>query len=691
MTLIESLNKLNVNNNVFNSGDALKLKTLLFKSKKSNLPIVVLANVDSPTSGSDIGKRINLKDIRAGDNQLWLSLFKTEKTSANPFSLGDVDYHLVLDQSVSNSSSNIEITHPDGHILSIDPSTLTDILKSNAKKFEQIDFNASLQQPPPSSENNSAKERKAAGKIEGAAEVAIGIRKNVDFANWYTQVLLKGDMLDYYDVSGCYILKPWSFNIWQAIQTFFDNEIKKIGVENCYFPLFVSSRVLEREKDHIEGFAPEVAWVTKAGKTNLDEPIALRPTSETVMYPYYAKWIRSYRDLPLRLNQWNSVVRWEFKNPQPFLRTREFLWQEGHTAHIDHESAADEVDHILDLYRRIYEELLAVPVIPGIKSENEKFAGGFYTKSVEGYIPTSGRGIQGGTSHCLGQNFSKMFDITVEDPEIARKASSEGRQLQEGEAKKFVWQNSWGLSTRTIGVMVMVHGDDQGLVLPPPVASVQVVVVPCGITAKTTPEVTKAIEEGCQKIADRLKAVDVRAKADLREGYTPGWKFNDWEMRGVPIRIEFGPQDLKKDQGLCVRRADNPNQEKVPLPLSQLETGIPQMLKDIYQIMFNKAYKAFDENIELVMEDWNRIPAALNEKKVVVIPWCEDGQCEDDIKERSAAASNEISDAKSPSQGAKSLCIPNDQQRWGKIIPGKTCCPACKKPAKRFTLFGRSY
>lgn len=498
-------------------------------------------------------------------------------------------------------------------------------------------------------------------------------------------------MLDYYDVSGCYILKPWSFNIWQSIQKFFDAEIQKIGVENCYFPLFVSSRVLNREKDHIEGFAPEVAWVTKAGESDLEEPIAIRPTSETVMYPYYAKWIRSHRDLPLRLNQWNSVVRWEFKNPQPFLRTREFLWQEGHTAHIDHDSASEEVDHILDLYRRIYEELLAVPVIPGIKSENEKFAGGFYTKSVEGYIPTTGRGIQGGTSHCLGQNFSKMFDITVEDPEIARKANAEGRQLKEGEAKKYVWQNSWGLSTRTIGVMVMVHGDDQGLVLPPPVASVQVVVVPCGITAKTSAEDAEAIEKGAKSIADRLQKVGVRAKADLREGYTPGWKFNDWEMRGVPIRIEYGPMDMKKEQALCVRRAANPNQDKEPLPLSELETGIPEMLKKIYDIMFNKAKDSFNNSLEVIMEDFDRIVKALNEKKVLAIPWCEEVECEKDIKERTENASDGEKDEKQPSQGAKSLCIPNDQERFGKIEEGKTLCVACKKPAKRFALFGRSY
>ena len=279
--------------------------------------------------------------------------------------------------------------------------------------------------------------------------------------------------------------------------------------------MFVSQKVLEREKNHIEGFAPEVAWVTRAGSSELEEPIAIRPTSETAMYPYYAKWIQSHRDLPLKLNQWNSVVRWEFKNPQPFLRTREFLWQEGHTAFYTKKEADEEVLDILDLYRRVFEDLLAVPVIPGVKSEKEKFAGGLYTTTVEGFIPTSGRGIQAATSHCLGQNFSKMFNIVVEDPN-----SPDG--------KSFVWQNSWGLSTRSIGVMVMVHGDNQGLVLPPRVASVQAIVVPCGINAKSNKD---DVFDKCKALADRLKKAGIRAKADLRELYSPGYKFNDWEQK----------------------------------------------------------------------------------------------------------------------------------------------------------------
>lgn len=331
--------------------------------------------------------------------------------------------------------------------------------------------------------------------------------------------------------------------------------------------MFVSSRVLEKEKDHIEGFAPEVAWVTRAGKSELEEPIAIRPTSETVMYPYYAKWIRSHRDLPLKLNQWNSVVRWEFKHPQPFLRTREFLWQEGHTAHMNFEQANEEVLQVLDWYEEIYNDLLAVPVVKGRKTENEKFAGGYFTTTVEGYIPATGRGIQGGTSHCLGQNFSKMFNISVENPEGPDKP------------KCFAWQNSWGLSTRVIGVMIMIHSDNKGLVLPPRIAQNQVVIVPVGLTAKTTPEQRENIIEGCKKIEKQLQAAGVRAIGDYRDNYSPGWKFADWELRGVPVRLEFGPKDLESKQVVAVRRYDG---KKFNMALGTLDQEIPKFLDEVH-------------------------------------------------------------------------------------------------------------
>jgi prolyl-tRNA synthetase len=299
---------------------------------------------------------------------------------------------------------------------------------------------------------------------KGQKETGLGLQVSMeeDFGAWYSQVVVSGELIEYYDISGCYILRPWSYAIWEKIKDFFDAEIKKQGVENCYFPLFVSAARLEAEKDHIEDFAPEVAWVTRSGNSELDVPIAVRPTSETVMYPVFANWIRSHRDLPLKINQWCNVVRWEFKHPTPFIRSREFLWQEGHTCYATKAEADAEVRRVLDFYRRIYEDLLAVPVVPGVKSEKEKFAGGLYTTTVEAFIPQTGRGIQGATSHCLGQNFAKMFHIEYEN-------KTGGRSMP--------WQNSWGCTTRTIGVAVMVHGDDKGLVLPPRVAPQQVVVI----------------------------------------------------------------------------------------------------------------------------------------------------------------------------------------------------------------------
>ena len=308
------------------------------------------------------------------------------------------------------------------------------------------------------------KEKKESTNKDMKKETKLGMHVgiNEDFGAWYSQVVVEAELIDYYDISGCYILRPYAFTQWEFIHEFFNKEIKKLGVQNAYFPMFVSQSRLEAEKDHIEDFSPEVAWVTRSGDSELECPIAVRPTSETVMYPHYANWIRSHRDLPLLLNQWCNVVRWEFKHPTPFIRSREFLWQEGHTAHATKKACDEEVRTILDLYRQVYEDMLAVPVIPGVKSEKEKVAGGLYTTTVEAFVPQTGRGIQGATSHCLGQNFAKMFDITFENEKGGR---------------SMVWQNSWGMTTRMLGVCYMVHGDDVGLRLPPKIAPIQVVIV----------------------------------------------------------------------------------------------------------------------------------------------------------------------------------------------------------------------
>ncbi|KFP40577.1 Bifunctional glutamate/proline--tRNA ligase, partial [Chlamydotis macqueenii] len=417
-------------------------------------------------------------------------------------------------------------------------------------------------------------------------------KKEENLADWFSQVITKSEMIEYYDVSGCYVLRPWAYAIWEAITNFFDGEIKKLGVENCYFPMFVSQAALEKEKTHIADFAPEVAWVTRSGKTDLAEPIAVRPTSETVMYPAYAKWVQSHRDLPIKLNQWCNVVRWEFKHPQPFLRTREFLWQEGHTAFATYEEAAEEVMQILDLYAQVYEDLLAIPVVKGRKTEKEKFAGGDYTTTVEAFISASGRAIQGATSHHLGQNFSKMFEIVFEDPK------------KPGE-KQFAYQNSWGITTRTIGVMTMIHGDNMGLVLPPRVACVQVVIIPCGITNSLSEEDKEALLKKCNEYRNRLLSVNIRVRADLRDNYSPGWKFNHWELKGVPVRVEVGPRDMKSQQFVAVRRDTG---QKLTFSEHEAEDRLKQILEEIHANLYNRASEDLKSHMVVAntMEDFQK-------------------------------------------------------------------------------------
>uniref|UniRef100_A0AAY4BXL3 Bifunctional glutamate/proline--tRNA ligase n=1 Tax=Denticeps clupeoides TaxID=299321 RepID=A0AAY4BXL3_9TELE len=530
----------------------------------------------------------------------------------------------------------------------------------------------------PGGEDKSRKERENKSEKQGGGggggggrkqQLGLEAKKEENLAEWYSQVITKAEMIEYYDVSGCYVLRPWSFSIWEAIKDFFDTEIKKLGVENCYFPMFVSQAALEKEKSHIADFAPEVAWVTRSGKTELAEPIAVRPTSETVMYPAYAKWVQSHRDLPIKLNQWCNVVRWEFKHPQPFLRTREFLWQEGHTAFATKEEAAEEVLQILELYARVYEELMAIPVVKGRKTEKEKFAGGDYTTTVEAYISASGRAIQGATSHHLGQNFSKMFEIVFEDPK------------KPGE-KQLAYQNSWGLTTRTIGVLTMVHGDNMGLVLPPRVACLQVIIIPCGITASLTDAEKDKLTAQCSKYLSRLQKAGVRVKTDFRDNYSPGWKFNHWELKGVPVRLEVGPKDLKQGQCVAVRRDTG---EKITIPEASTESRITQLLEDIQNNLFNKASNDLKKHM-VSADSMETFQKELDQGKIVQIPFCGVIECEDWIKK--TTAKDQDLEPGAPSMGAKSLCIPFEPLKT--LQPGQKCVCG-KEPAKYYTLFGRSY
>ncbi|CAJ2506986.1 Uu.00g081720.m01.CDS01 [Anthostomella pinea] len=507
-------------------------------------------------------------------------------------------------------------------------------------------------------------------KDDGKEPIGIMASKDTNFSQWYQEIVTKAELVEYYsEISGFYILRPGAMYVWNVIRKWFQERIEGMGVEETSFPMFLSSKSLEKEKyaspslnimSHVEGFAPELAWVTKAGDKDLEVPVAVRPTSEAVMYPYYAKWIRSHRDLPFRLNQWNSVVRWEAKQTTPFLRAREFLWQEGHTAHLTEELAGKEVLEILELYAGVYEQLLAVPVVRGKKTENEKFAGGHWTTTVEGYIPTNGRGIQGATSHCLGQNFSKMFDVTVEDPE------------KQGE-KIHVWQNSWGLSTRVIGVMVMLHSDDKGLVMPPRVAKLQAILLPVGITAKMSAQAKADHAKKVEELYETLKKAGVRADVDNR----------------VPLRLEFGPKDAEKQVVSYARRDTG---EKGTIPIAEIATKVPELLETIQKALYDKAETSFREH-RLVLTDWTKVVPALDAKNVVLIPFCGEIACEERIKEltKSEEPKEGAQNEKQPSMGMKSLCIPFEQPDG--LVKGETKClsPECSALAENWVMFGRSY
>ncbi|MFC1755326.1 proline--tRNA ligase, partial [Thermoproteota archaeon] len=402
-------------------------------------------------------------------------------------------------------------------------------------------------------------------------DMGITAKKEDDYGEWFSQIIIKAELVEYTDVSGCYVYRPDSYEIWQKVQAFMDNEFRKRGVRNAYFPLFIPEKLLSKEAEHVEGFTPEVAWVTHTGSSKLAERLAVRPTSETIMYDSYKKWIRSWRDLPLKINQWCNVVRWEFKNPVPFIRSREFLWQEGHNVFATKQEVEKDVMEMLDVYADTYKEMYAVPVIKGYKSESEKFAGADFTTTCEVFLP-NGKAAQGCTSHNLGQNFAKAIGITF---------------LDNDEKKKFPFQNSWGFSTRTIGIMIGMHSDNKGLVLPPKVASIQAVIVPI-LFENTKDDVLKKCSEIKQELSD-----DIIVMLDDREEYTPGWKFNDWEMKGVPIRIELGPKDIEKDQAVIVRRDTG---KKDFIKLSDLKKTIAAELEKMQKELYETALKMREDN-----------------------------------------------------------------------------------------------
>lgn len=595
--------------------DGTLTKNLFLRDKKYGLFLVtVLSTRDVNLKQFASSLKLSGANFRFGDEALLTEKLGVTRGAVSPLALindKSKDVKFCIDKALL--SAKLINVHPlrNDRTTSLAPSELLRFLEHIDHKPTELDFDAQ-DKPEGKQEGKSAPEEDVQGKnVKRETMLGLSVKKEEDFANWYTQTITLSEMIDYSDISGCYILRPWSYFIWEKIQAWFDAKIKDLGVQNTYFPLFVSERALNTEKEHVAGFAPEVAWVTKSGQSDLNEPIAIRPTSETIMYPFFAKWIRSHRDLPLEINQWCNVVRWEFKDATPFLRSREFLWQEGHTAHATYEEAQVRVLSILDLYAQVYEDLLAVPVIKGMKTETEKFAGGYHTTTVEAYINGSGRAIQGATSHNLGQNFGKMFKINFED--------------DKGE-KAIPWQTSWGLTTRTLGVAVMVHGDDKGLVLPPRVAPVQVIICPIAMKTVSYADLVKY----CDEIRATLKAAGVRADVDARENYTPGWKFNHWELKGVPIRIEVGPRDFTNKQCRLVRRD---NGEKTDVSIANIGPHIVALLDEIHNHLFQKAKAGRDEKVVTVTK-WEDFVPNLEKKCLVLTPFCDEAEWEEKVKVR---------------------------------------------------------
>ncbi|MDV3278620.1 MAG: proline--tRNA ligase [Nitrososphaerales archaeon] len=474
---------------------------------------------------------------------------------------------------------------------------------------------------------------------------SVTAKKADNFDEWYTQVMLKSEMADYSPVSGCMVFRPSGYAVWENIQKATDAEFKKAGIQNCYFPIFIPERLLKKEAEHVEGFSPEVAWVTEAGKSKLDERLAIRPTSETVMYEVISRWIRSWRDLPLRLNQWNNVVRWEFKHPTPFLRTREFLWNEGHTAFATKEEADAERDQILGIYKMITEELLALPGYVGRKTDSEKFAGAEASYSIEHLLP-DGKAIQGPDFHSDGQRFAKAFEIVFID--------------KDGQ-KQYAYQNTWAITTREIGVMLAAHSDDKGAVIPPRLAEIQVVIVP--IVNDQNKE--KVLVEA-KKLAERLSQ-RFRTRLDDRDHLTPGRKFNEWELKGVPLRVEVGPRDIASGQAVLVRRDTG---AKRPAKLSALEEEVARDFAEMQRSLLEKARNFLANNTHMT-SSYAELKRIIETKGGIVrSPWCGSAECEAKVKEET---------------GAIIINMPVDQHQV------RAQCVVCGKNAQIVANFAKSY
>jgi len=483
----------------------------------------------------------------------------------------------------------------------------------------------------------------ASKKSAKTSELGVTAEKD-DFSEWFTQLMLKADLADYTDVSGCIVFKPGSYAIWEKIQKEVDARFKKLGIKNCYFPLFIPEKLFNKEKEHVEGFSPEVAWVTHGGETKLSERLAVRPTSETIMYPSFSKWIRSWRDMPLRYNQWNNVVRWEFKHPVPFFRTREFLWNELHTVLATEEEALEEGKQIMAVYNDVTENILALYGMYGRKTEKEKFAGAVFSEKVH-YILPNGKAIEGCPFHYDGQNFAKAYDIKF---------------LDKNGKEQYVWQNTYAISTRMLGILFAIHADDKGLIIPPKVAPNPIVIIP--IFKEN--EKNRVIDEA-NKVAKILE--NHNPLVDARDDKTPGFKFNEYELKGVPVRIEIGPKEVSNKEVIVVKRTDR---KKMIVKIDNLREEIPRIFDSIQNYLFEKSRNLFESKVEK-SDSLSGLKKTIKSKKVGIVPLCDKTACEDKMKAETS--------------GAKALFISEKD----KIKNEK--CIICGVPAKYYVYAGKSY
>jgi len=474
-------------------------------------------------------------------------------------------------------------------------------------------------------------------------EEGITVKKEENFSEWYTQVIQKSGLADYSSVSGCMVIRELGYAIWDNIKKLCEERLYKLGIKPAYFPLFIPESLLKKEAEHVKGFSPEVAWVTQSGKTKLKERLAIRPTSEAIMYDSYSKWIRSHRDLPLKLCQWNNVVRWEFKHPVLMMRTREFLWTEGHTVFATQKEAEREIKDIMNIWKDVCENYLALYGIQGRKTEKEKFAGAIYTESFEYYLP-NGKTMQGPDAHYDGQNFAKAYNIQFKDKD---------------EKKKYPHQNTWAITTRMIGGMVAMHSDNKGLVIPPYIAQNKIVIIP--IFRKERYNIISEAE----KIKKMLK--EYNPILDYREEYSPGWKFNEWELKGIPMRIELGPTDLKNKQVMLVRRDTG---EKKAVKITQLKKEVEKQLHYMHKNLLNKSKKLTQKNI-VEVKNMSELKKAIENKKIAKAKFCNTIKCEEWIKDKT--------------KGASTRGIPLGSKR----PTGK--CIHCNNPAQVWVHIARAY